>query len=117
MSKDSYRKIANRYDVLVEPLVGHLRAVGMRMALPQEGMLVLDISCYHPGPIRFPEGWLSKLVITCYEAAAGGEHFRNYRDFLARRGLVPLITSQQLVKDRKKIVSGGGLGLFLLSRG
>jgi ubiquinone/menaquinone biosynthesis C-methylase UbiE len=209
MSKDSYRKTARRYDMLVEPLVSRLRAIGMRMASPQEGMLVLDIGCgtgtqlhlyrkagcrafgidtsaamlavarqklgedaelrlgdarqmpypdgtfdlitatlilheipaparpgllgearrvlkgdgrillidYHPGPVRFPEGWLPKMVITAYEVAAGGEHFRNYRDYLARQGLIPLITSQQLVIDRKKIVSGGNLGLFLLSRG
>ena len=45
MSKDSYRKTAKRYDMLVEPLVSHLRAIGMRMAAPQEGMLVLDIGC------------------------------------------------------------------------
>jgi ubiquinone/menaquinone biosynthesis C-methylase UbiE len=31
--------------MLVEPLVSHLRAIGMRMSLPQKGMLVLDIGC------------------------------------------------------------------------
>ena len=71
---------------------------------------------YHPGPIRFPKGWILKIVITCVEMAAGKEHFRNYRDFLACRGLVSFVTEHQLSVEKEKIVTGGNIGLFLLTR-
>ena len=71
---------------------------------------------YHPGPIRFPKGWILKIMITCIEMAAGQKHFRNYRDFLARRGVFPLITGHRLSVERKKITTGGNIGLFLLAR-
>jgi len=76
-------------------------------------ILLID---YHPGPIRFPSGWLSKMVITFFEVSAGGDHLRNYRDFLSHQGLPPLITNHQLAVDKKQIVGGGSLGLFLLSQ-
>lgn len=71
---------------------------------------------YHPGPIRFPKGWILKRVITWIEMAAGQEHFRNYRDFLACRGVFPLITEHQLSVEREKIATGGNIGFFLLTR-
>ena len=71
---------------------------------------------YHPGPIRFPKGWILKIMITCIEMAAGQKHFRNYRDFLARRGVFSLITGHRLSVERKKITTGGNIGLFLLAR-
>lgn len=71
---------------------------------------------YHPGPIRFPKGWILKIVITCIEMAAGQEHFRNYRDFLSRRGVFPLVTEHQLSVEKEKFVIGGNIGLFLLTR-
>jgi ubiquinone/menaquinone biosynthesis C-methylase UbiE len=76
-------------------------------------ILLID---YHPGPIRFPSGWLSKMVITFFEVSAGGDHLRNYRDFLSRQGLPTLINNHQLVIETRRILGGGSLGLFLLTR-
>jgi ubiquinone/menaquinone biosynthesis C-methylase UbiE len=73
--------------------------------------LVID---YHPGPIRFPAGWLYKTVIASIEFLAGGEHYANYRGFLANGGLAPLLTGSSLVVDDQKVVGGGTIGLYLL---
>ena len=86
--------------------------VEVKRVMKNDGrILLID---YHPGPFRFPEGWLAKAVITFFEVTAGGEHLRNYRDFLAHDGLPTLIARHQLALEKKLIVGGGSLGLFLL---
>ena len=204
--KDPYRRVAGVYDRLFEPLNSGLRALGVRMFPPYEGMTVLDVGCgtgihleryqkadcevfgldlspgmlqvarqrlgesahlylgdashipfsdkkfdlilmmtvlhemprnmrsavihemkrvlkengrillidFHPGPIRPLKGWLYKSLITLIEFAAGGEHYRNYRDFLANNGLPGLIASHGLSIDNERIVSGGNIALVLL---
>jgi len=78
----------------------------------QEGrVLIID---FHPGPIRFPKGWLYKAVILLIERIAGREHFSNYRDLLSQKGLPGVIKAQQLIVDRQKIVSAGNIAFFLV---
>jgi ubiquinone/menaquinone biosynthesis C-methylase UbiE len=74
-------------------------------------LLIID---YYRGPVRFPEGRLSKTVITLIENLAGGDHARNYQSFMANRGLEPLLAKSGLLVDEKKIVGGGTMGLYLL---
>lgn len=45
MSKDPYRWSAGIYDSIFGSVNIGLRALGMRMALPEEGMRVLDVGC------------------------------------------------------------------------
>lgn len=203
---DPYKRIARNYDRLFEPLNKGLRAIGVRMFPPAEGMTVLDVGCgtgvhlelyqkagcvvfgidlsssmlqvarkrlggsanlhmgdaskmpyadktfdliimstvlhemshdvrravigeskrtlkddgrillidFHPGPIRPFKGWLSKSIITFAEVMAGGEHFKNYRDFMANKGLLGLISPHELSIEKDKIVSGGNMALLLL---
>lgn len=85
----------------------------VRVMKPKGRILLID---YHPGPIRFPKGWMYKTVTIFFEIMAGREHFRAYRDFLSRNGLDPLISSQSLQIEIRKILSGGTVALFLLSR-
>lgn len=85
----------------------------IRVMNPEGRILLID---YHPGSIRFPKGWMYKAIILCFEIVAGGEHFRNYRDFLKRRGLSGLTDTLKLVLEKKKIVSGGNIALFLMSQ-
>jgi ubiquinone/menaquinone biosynthesis C-methylase UbiE len=203
---DPYKKVAKLYDRLFEPLNRGLRAIGMKMYPPDEGMSVLDVGCgtgihlelykragcavfgidqspsmlqvarnrlgesanlylgdafnmpygdkifdlivfstvlhemppgirsavideskrtlnvggrilmidFHPGPIQPLKGWLNKSIIMLAEVAAGREHFKNYRHFMANKGLPELISTHGLTIDKEKIVSGGNIGLFLL---
>jgi hypothetical protein len=69
---------------------------------------------YHPGPIQPFKGWINKSVITLAEIAAGREHFKNYRNFMANKGLPALISTHGLSVEKEKIVSGGNIALFLL---
>lgn len=82
-----------------------------RVLKPSGSMLLID---FHPGPIRPLKGWLTKSTIFVAEVAAGREHFRNYRQFMAIKGLPTLITQHTLAVRKQKIVGGGTLALFLL---
>lgn len=82
-----------------------------RVLKPGGRMLLID---FHPGPILPFQGWVTKLIITVSEIAAGREHFRNYRQFMAVRGLPTLISEHNLIIEKQRIVSGGALAVFLL---
>lgn len=206
MKVDPYKKIAKLYDTFIGPFTSGLRAFGMKMFPPREGMAVLDVGCgtgihlelyqkagcnvygidqspsmlqvarhrlgesadlymgdasnmpypdkkfdliifstvlhemprevraavineakrtlkeegrillidFHPGPIRALKGWLHKIIITFVEFAGGREHFKNYRGFIANKGLPAIASAHSLSVDKEKIVSGGNIALFLL---
>lgn len=76
-------------------------------------LLIID---FHPGPIQPFKGWLTKLVILLSEIAAGRQHFRNYRHFMDIKGLPVLIEQHSLHIEKHKVVAGGALALFLLSK-
>lgn len=208
MKGDPYKRFAKFYDVIFEPLNSGLRAIGMKMFPPREGMSVLDVGCgtgihleryqkagctvsgidlspamlqvarnrlgkaanlyegdasqmpypdnefdliimttvlhempasvrsavidesirvlredgrillidFHPGRIQPLKGWLSKSFITLAEISGGREHFKNYRHFIANKGLPALISAHDLMVDKEKIVSGGTMALFLLRK-
>jgi demethylmenaquinone methyltransferase/2-methoxy-6-polyprenyl-1,4-benzoquinol methylase len=75
-------------------------------------ILLID---FHPGPIRLIKGWINKGIILMAEIAAGRDHFRNYRDFIARDALAGLIFAHNLSIDQEKVVAGGTIALYLLS--
>ncbi|MGE5250854.1 MAG: class I SAM-dependent methyltransferase, partial [Bacteroidota bacterium] len=84
----------------------------MKRVLKQSGrILLID---FHPGPIQHFEGWYAKFIITLSEVAAGGEHFKNYRQFMRIKGLPALIAEHGLAVDKSRVVSGGALAEFLL---
>lgn len=85
----------------------------LRVASHDGRLLVID---FHPGPIRFPKGWLFKLMIVALELGAGREHFRNYRDFLGRGGLHGLILERPLSVVTEKALSGGNVLACALRR-
>ena len=76
-------------------------------------ILLID---YHSGRLSFPAGWFYKTVILFFEIAAGRQHFKNYRDFMGKKGLSELIVSQKLTIEKKKRVIGGNIGLYLLRK-
>jgi ubiquinone/menaquinone biosynthesis C-methylase UbiE len=86
----------------------------MKRVLKENGrVLLID---HHPGPIRPIQGWVTKAVVLVAEAAAGREHFRNYRQFMASKGLPTLTARCGLEAARTKIVGGGALALMLLKK-
>jgi len=87
------------------PIVGEMARVVKRNGR----LLFVD---YHPGPIQFPKGWLSKINILFFEKIAGREHYKNYKNFLSCKGLAPLMETNNLYIEKEKIVSGGNLALL-----
>jgi len=75
-------------------------------------LLLID---FHAGPARPLKGWFVKPMIFLTELAAGGRHFRNYRDFISIRGLPTLTAESGLQQRETKIVAGGGVALHLVA--
>lgn len=111
----------NLYDLVTTMMTLHEMSDQIRFTVMSEMVRVVKskgyilVTDFHPGPIRFPKGWMYKSIALFFEIAAGKEHFKNYRQFLANGGLPGLIKSSKLNVENKKIVSGGNLGIYLLS--
>jgi ubiquinone/menaquinone biosynthesis C-methylase UbiE len=87
----------------------------MKRVLKDDGhILLID---FHPGPYQPLQGWISKVIIFFSELAAGREHFRNYRQFIAAKGLSTLMTQNSLVIEKQKILAGGTFEIVLVKRG
>jgi ubiquinone/menaquinone biosynthesis C-methylase UbiE len=108
------------FDLITASLVFHEMPAALRAPVLREAGRVVKkdgrflVTDYHFGPIRFPEGWFFKNLVATIEWLAGGEHFRNYRHFMAHGGLAPLVAENGLLVDGQKIVGGGTIGLYLL---
>jgi demethylmenaquinone methyltransferase/2-methoxy-6-polyprenyl-1,4-benzoquinol methylase len=83
-----------------------------RRILKEDGRIILID--FHAA--RFTQfKWIySKIIITISEIIAGGEHYKNYRQFMKSGGLSNLIDQSGFEIENKKIVSGGNIGIFLL---
>ncbi len=112
----------SEFDLVMMTTVLHEMPAEVRSAVITEEKRVLKedgrilLIDFHPGPIQPLKGWLSKSIITLAEISGGREHFKNYRHFIANKGLPGLISAHGLSVDKEKIVSGGSLALFLLSK-
>lgn len=82
-----------------------------RVLKKDEGrILLID---FHPGPYQPMQGWISKTIIVLSELAAGREHFRNYRHFMAMKGLPTLIAQHQMETKKQSILAGGTFAVCL----
>jgi hypothetical protein len=70
---------------------------------------------HHPSSIGDLQGWCAKVIILISEIAARCEHFRNYRQFMREGGIPALVKRAGHMIEKQRIVSGGPLGLFLIS--
>lgn len=108
------------FDLIIFSTVLHEMPSTVRSAAINESKRILKedgrilLIDFHPGPIRPLKGWIYKSIITFVEIGAGREHFKNYRDFIANKGLPQLISIHGLLVDKEKIVTGGNIALFLL---
>jgi len=84
----------------------------MKRALNNTGhILMID---FQPGPTQPLQGWLSRVIIFFSEIAAGREHFRNFRYFMAHGGLTALITQHGLVIEKQQTLAGGTFSILLV---
>lgn len=86
----------------------------MKRVLKDDGRLLLID--HHPGPIRSFAGLRARSVVFAAELAAGGEHYRNYRNFMRSKGLPTIALEHGLVAEKQRVVGEGVLALFLLGK-
>jgi ubiquinone/menaquinone biosynthesis C-methylase UbiE len=108
------------FDLVTASLILHELSPDIRIAVLGEMGRVLKkngrvlITDYNPGPVRRLRGWMTRIAITVAENIAGGEHVKNYRQFMAGGGLYTLLHEHRLVIEEQKIVGGGTIGLYVL---
>lgn len=59
---------------------------------------------------------ICRVVIKIIERIAGGEHYKNYRDFMKKGGLYGLIKKHNLQIQEERIAYGGNLGILKLTK-
>jgi len=83
----------------------------MKRVLKNDGrILLID---YHAGPYQPLQGWISKTIIFTSELTAGREHFKNYRHFMATKGLLSLISQHDMHIKKESILAGGTFAICL----
>ncbi|MFZ0612364.1 MAG: class I SAM-dependent methyltransferase [Desulfobacterales bacterium] len=112
---------AGAFDLIALTMALHEMAPATRSAVIEEArrllaaggyLLVID---YHGGAVRSPWGRMFRLLGFCAELAAGGEHFRNYRHFMASGGLAALIGTHCLRVVRQAPVWQDAIVVSLLA--
>lgn len=110
----------NKFDLIITMLSLHEMAPETRSAVITEIKRVLKengrilLIDFNPGSIQPLQGWISKVIIFFSELAAGREHFRNYRHFMANGGLSTLATQHQLKVEKEQILAGGTFAIYLV---
>ncbi len=88
-------------------ILGEIR----RVLTPGGRLVVFD---YHPGPLRFPRGWVTAPFILAAERLAGRDHYRHHREFLAAGGTPAFAARHGFRVDAARSVKGGNFGVFVL---
>ena len=111
----------HKFDLIISMLSLHEMAhqtqsgvlTEMKRVLKDDGhILLID---FHPGPYQPLQGWIPKLIIFFSELAAGLEHFKNYRQFIANKGLSTLATQHDLEVEKQNTLAGGTFAIFLVT--
>ena len=110
-----------KFDLVISMLTLHEMSPETRSAVLNEVRRVLKIGGrlllidFHPGPYQPLQGWISKTIIFLSELAAGRRHFKNYRQFIATKGLSALISQHQMNTEKQSILAGGTFAVCLVS--
>jgi ubiquinone/menaquinone biosynthesis C-methylase UbiE len=113
----------DHFDLVLTMLTLHEMAPPARLSVLNEIKRVLKkdgrllLIDYHPGPYQPIQGWVAKVIIFFAEVAAGREHYRNYRQFMASKGLANLISLNGLKVEKESILAGGNFAVDLVSAG
>jgi len=111
-----------KFDLVISMLTLHEMSPGTRSAVLKEMKRVIKedgrilLIDYHPGPYEPMQGWVSKTIIFISELAAGRDHFKNYRQFMATKGLPPLISQFDLHINKESILAGGTFAVYLINQ-
>lgn len=110
----------DKFDLVISMLSFHEMSPETRPAVLNEIKRVLKtdghilLIDYHSGPYQPLQGWIAKLIIFFFELAAGREHFKNYRQFMATGGLAALINQHNLRVEKQQFLSGGTFANYLV---
>ncbi len=85
-----------------------------RVLKPNGRILLID---FQPGPYQPLQGWIARALIFLIEFNAGGEHFKNYRQFMPAGGLPGLAAQQALVIEKQYLLAGGAFAVLLARPG
>ena len=113
----------NQFDLILSMLSLHEMMQKTRAGVIEEMKRVLKVDGrillvdFHPGPYQPLQGWISNVIIFFSELAAGKEHFKNYRQFIATSGLSTLLTQNALEIEKQRILAGGTFEIVLVKRG
>lgn len=108
-----------KFDLIITMLTLHEMSPKIRPLVMEEIKRVLKkdghilLIDFHTGPYQPLQGWISKSIIFFAELAAGREHYRNYRNFLAIGGLATLISQHNLHVEKQQILAGGTFSIYL----
>lgn len=111
----------NKFDLVISMLSLHEMPPETRSAVLNEIKRVLKddgqilLIDFHPGPYQPLQGWISKVIIFFSEFAAGREHFKNYRQFIATKGLSTLAALNNLEIEKQNILAGGTFVVLMAS--
>lgn len=111
----------NKFDLVISMLSLHEMPPETRSAVLNEIKRVLKndgrilLIDFHPGPYQPLQGWISKLIIFFSELVAGREHFKNYRQFIATKGLSTLATHGKLEVEKQNVLAGGTFAVVLIT--
>ncbi len=107
------------FDLVTATLLLHEVPAGSRETAVQEMTRVLGaggrllVTDFHPGPWRFPKGWVYRGVSLVAETMA--RHRDRSQEFLANGGVPGLAERLGLTVHRTRVVAGGNMGLYLLA--
>jgi ubiquinone/menaquinone biosynthesis C-methylase UbiE len=106
------------FDLAITMTVLHEMAPEDRLAalgeMSRVAGLVLVID-YHPEPDGSLRGKVIRGVSTGIERIAGGDHYRNYREFVTSGGLPDLAGRARLTVTRSAREASGSMGVYLLA--
>ncbi len=112
----------NHFDLIIASFVLHEMSIftralvmkEMNRLVKNEGRILLTE--FHYENRWTMKGIFTKCFITLSEIGGGREHFKNYREFMKRKGIPGIMANEPFEILQSKIVSSGNIGIFILKK-
>jgi len=108
------------FDVVTCKLALHEMPAEARASIVSEARRVLKpggrivLIDFRPGPYESMRGLLTRAAIVAVEYLAGGDHFKNHRQFLGSGGLLALARTQGLQVEKQLVLIGSNFAILCL---